>query len=327
MTDLISLLRGTGAYKTIKGDKDLNRLSHAYLLLTADGANLDAYLKIFAQIISCKDGAPCGACRSCTLIQDGKFADVLSYPRESSSVVADDVSDLISESYIKPIESDKKIFLLSHAETMNAAAQNKLLKTLEEPPKNVHIIIGATSEYPLLSTVKSRVRKLEIPSFSAEKLFSAMKEEFTDHLRLRSAIACGDGTVGKAAALYSDDNLKEALSLAEDTIVNMKSSSDVLEYSTKITSLKTDLSEFLSVLELILRDMLVCRSGREDLASNRVSLKKTETAVNFSEGALINALEKVTEAFERKKFNANPTMLIEWLLFQILEGKYKWQKL
>jgi hypothetical protein len=52
-----------------------------------------------------------------------------------------------------------------------------------------------------------------------------------------------------------------------------------------------------------------------------------QNAKNFSVGAIINAIEKTNEAFERKKFNANPTMLLEWLLFQILEGKYKWQKL
>jgi hypothetical protein len=53
-------------------------------------------------------------------------------------------------------------------------------------------------------------------------------------------------------------------------------------------------------------------------------LKQTQ---NFSKGAIIHALEKSAEALKRLEYNGNPVMVIEWLLFQILEGKYKWQKL
>lgn len=61
---------------------------------------------------------------------------------------------------------------------MTPAAQNKLLKTLEEPPANVHILMGATSEYGLLPTVLSRVRRLEIHPFPDRVLLSAMEGEF-----------------------------------------------------------------------------------------------------------------------------------------------------
>ena len=210
---------------------------------------------------------------------------------------------------------------------MNTQAQNKLLKTLEEPPKNVHILIGATSEFPLLSTLKSRVKKLEIPAFSKEQLFDALKEECPDNEKLLSAISCGDGTLGKAKALYSDENLSVAIDLAIDTIVNLKSSAQVLEYSIKISSLKLELTEFLSVLELLFRDLLVYKQGKQALVINKNALEVTRNAQGYNTGAIINALEKITESYKRKKFNQSGTMLIEWLLFQILEGKYKWQKL
>jgi hypothetical protein len=77
----------------------------------------------------------------------------------------------------------------------------------------------------------------------------------------------------------------------------------------------------------MLRDILVLIDGREDLVSNLGVLNELKTAEKFGRGAVIHALNAVNGAERRKKFNANPTMLIEWLLFQILEGKYKWQKL
>lgn len=333
MIDLYSLIKDTSAFKTVKGEKESGRLSHAYLILTADGENLTEYLKIFAKLISCSATEPCLTCRKCSLIDKNAFPDLYVYPKapdkadKTPTISSDDVVAIIEESYLKPIEGDQKIFILSQAQTMNAQAQNKLLKTLEEPPKGVHILIGATSEFPILSTVKSRVKKLEIPPFSAQKLFDALSGEFTDKERLLNAIACSDGTVGSAVALYSDENLKAVTDLAVEVLVNMQSSSQVLEYSNKIAKSKCDISQFFSVSELLLRDLLALKQGRVDLVFNKRTAEKIKDAEGFSVGAILCALEKTNEAFKRKKFNANPTMLLEWWLFQILEGKFKWKKL
>jgi DNA polymerase-3 subunit delta' len=327
MIDLLSLIKNTAAFSAVKGDLSSGRLSHAYLILTADGDNLDEYLKNFAKLIVCEEGSPCGKCRKCKTIDQNVFPDVVFYPKDGGAVTTEEVNSLIEESYIKPLESDKKVFIISQAQNMNIQAQNKLLKTLEEPPKGVHIIVGATSEFPLLSTVKSRLKKLEIPAFSKEVLLSALQEDCPDRQRLSSAIAASDGTVGKTKRLYGDDSLKEIIEVALDTLINMKSSSQVLEYSNKILSLRQDPADFLSVMVLLLRDLLVLLDGREDLVTNVGVINELKTAENFSRGAILHALEAVTQAEKRKKFNANPTMLVEWLLFQILEGKYKWQKL
>ncbi len=327
MINLLDLIKDTTAFNTVKGDAKSGLLSHAYLILTADGENLTEYLKIFASLAVCDEELPCGKCRACKLIKDNAFSDVIVYPKNGGSIVSEEVNQLIEESFVKPLESDKKIFILSHAESMTVQAQNKLLKTLEEPPKNVHIFMGATSEFPILPTVKSRVKKLEIPAFTPQKLYSALKDEFTDTQRLKEAIACGDGTVGQAVLNYSDEKLREISLLIEEILVDMKSSSDVLKFSTKITASKCDVDTFLSVFELKLRDMLIKEQGQEQLVGNLTALNRIKDAQNFSSGAIIFALESISEAQRRRKFNVNVTMLLEWLLLKILEGKYKWQKL
>ncbi len=327
MINLLQLIKDTTAFRTVKGDLNSGKLSHAYMILSADGENLTKYLKIFARLVVCGGDLPCGQCRACKLIEEDAFSDVIVYPKNGTSIVSEEINELIEESYVKPLESDKKIFLLSHAESMTAQAQNKLLKTLEEPPENVHIFIGATSEFPILSTVKSRVKKLEIPAFSSNTLFEALKDEFSDKERLKEAIACGDGTLGQAVLNYSDEKVREMSALVEEIIVGMKSSSDVLKFSTKITAGKYDFGDFLSIFEIKLRDMLVKEQGKENLAGDVTALSRINEAQNFSSGALIFALESVNEAQRRRKFNVNATMLIEWLLLKILEGKYKWQKL
>ena len=327
MTDLLGLIKSTGAYKIVKGDMEKDRLSHAYLIITPDGEYLTEYLKIFASITLCNQQDSCGNCRSCKLIKDNIHSDVILYPKNGQSITSEEVNELIGESYVKPIEGDKKIFILSQAQAMNAQAQNKLLKTLEEPPKNVHIFIGATSEFPLLSTIKSRVKKLEIPPFTNKVLYDSLKEEYKDEERLLSAIECGDGTVGMAEKNYADESLISLTALCTEIVVDMTSSSQVLKYSNKITQTKCDFNKFLSVMELVLKDLLLIHEGKDKLASNKKIFEKLKEAKNFRTGSIIYALEQVNEAKKRKKLNANQTMLTEWLLLQILEGKYKWQKL
>ena len=233
---------------------------------------------------------------------------------------------MIAESYVKPVENDKKIFILNHAETMNLSAQNKLLKTLEEPPKNVIILMGATSVYPLLSTVLSRVKRVEISNFNDQELIKALEQDCPNKEKLLNAVSMGDGTLGRARMLYNDENAKAVLDLVFDVLINMTSSKDVLKYSNKIAKVQ-DVTEFISCLEVTLGDLLYLSQGKENLIKNKESIELLKSVKGFNNGSILYALEKINEGYKRKKFNANPTMLIEWLIFSILEGKYKWQKL
>ena len=327
MIDLLGLISKTVAFKTVLGDKKNNKLSHAYLIVNKDKQNLLEYLKIFAKTILCKEGSPCCACRACSLIDEGNYPDLYIYPKDKENVLKEDVENLIEESYYKPIEGDKKVFIIFNAQSMNIASQNKLLKTLEEPPQNVIIILGATSEYPLLSTIKSRVKKLEVPPFSDKVLFDALKKECQDEQKLLEAIACGDKTVGRTLALYDDGDFIKLQNLAEDVLVNMQKSSEVLTFSHKITKEKIGIEEFLSVLELRLSDFLHILSKNDGLVTNEKSKSIYQSTTGFNLASVVFILEKITKARKQKVANMNDTMLLEWVLFTILEGKHKWQKL
>ncbi len=327
MSTFCSLIKNTWAYKAIKNEKEENKLSHAYLICCGDKDSLEQVAKIFASLLSCEKNEPCGECRACKLIEKKAHPDVIFYPKGEKDVVVEDVNNLIEESVLKPIEQDKKVFVILNADDMNARAQNKLLKTLEEPPKDVYVLMVAKNDFNLLSTVKSRVKKFEISPFSAQEIIQVLEKECNDLERLQVAVSCGDGTVGKARALYLDDNLLDCYVAVKKVLLEMKTSADLLKYSGLVSSLRCGLDEFLSVLELTVRDMLVIEQGRVDLVLNKQNLENFSHVEGYSAGALIYIQEKILQAKKRKKFNANAQMLIEWILFQILEGKYKWRKL
>lgn len=358
MLNLLSLIKDTNAYKTVKADKESGRLSHAYLIICSDGEYLSAYLKIFAKLFLCKESEPCGNCRACRLIEEKKHPDAVFYPVSGETVTVSDISDLIEKSSLKPIEGDTKLFVIENGDSMTASAQNKLLKTLEEPPSATHVIIGAKSEFPLLSTVKSRVKKLELPIFSDEKLFAALRSELTDEAKLKNAISCGDGTVGSVTSFYFGGGLAETEEFVQLMINGMLSSKDVLDYSVRLDALLSELAKeyksaevakasdgsakekdsakrnyanaaienFLSVTEAYFRDMLCYCEGKENLVFDKERLNRVKNAKGYNAASLVYALDKINEARKRKYFNGGGTMLNEWLLFSILEGKHKWQK-
>jgi len=325
MIDFLPLIKDSKAYKTVKADLNAGRLSHAYLILCKDKSNIDKILRIFAKLILCEKEDPCGECRTCKLIDQGSFPDVYEYPEKGDVILKDDVVSLIKESFLKPVEGDKKIFLLKNAEDMNAVSQNKLLKTLEEPPQNVHIFLGGASEYALLPTVKSRVKILTIPEFSQELLFSALSPNFNDTEKLSVAISCGDGTVGKAETLYGDEKFLKTVDFACDMMVNMQSSRSIPAYSQKFTALKIDFSEFITVLELALRDLLCFILDKKELAKGGL-LPKISSAKGFNQGAILYLLGEITETRKRLSANVNSQMLTDRFLFAFLEGKHKWSK-
>ena len=263
MLDLFSLVKSSGAYKIIEKQKEANAFSHAYLIEHGDKDYLKEYLKIIVRLILRKNGDILYNARLDKLIDSESYSDVLFFPKNGTDVKTEDVNALIEESYIKPIENENKIFVIANGENMNASAQNKLLKTLEEPPKNVIILIGATNDFSLLPTVKSRLNKLTIAPFSDGQLFETLKKDLSDEEKLKEAIACSDGTVGKVISLYNNEKLHGLIDLSKDMLINMQSSKDVLSYSVKVSATK-EVQEFISVTELLLRDLLCYYTKQEE---------------------------------------------------------------
>lgn len=326
MLNLVPLIKNTSAYLGLKKDKETARLSHAYLFIVPDEEFMGEILKVFASVIACDDAENLSS-RNSKLILEGLHPDVITYPKKKETVTVEEVADLIENTFIKPFESDKKIFIINNADKMNVTAQNKLLKTLEEPPKNTYILLGAKNESSLLSTVKSRTKIFNLFTFDDKTLFEFLSNEYTDEDRLRKAISCSDGTIQNAIDFYSDENLGDCLDFIYDMLINMKSSKDVLAYTVKFNDEKIELDKFLGLLEIAFRDLLVYKNGQKSLVKNPAFLQEIKEVIGYKTGTIIDVLERIRQAKQRLDAQNKPEMVVEWLFFQILEVKYKWQKL
>lgn len=306
------VIRNTNAYKIIYGEKKRGELSHAYLIVCPDGVMLKTYMKLFASLIMCENDGACGECRPCRLIDKDAYADCDFYPKDGDKIKTADIDDLVSKTIIRPIESDIRMFVLVGAENMTAEAQNKILKTLEEPPRNVCILIGATTDNALLPTVKSRVKMLDVPPFSDGEIRRALGDEYPDKAKLESAIALGGGKIGSVIKAYTDGNAEKMQTFCREVLFSMRSSKDVAKYSSKIN--KDNIKDFISILKSEVANLLV--------KDNR----KAED-YGYITGALIAISDMLSEKERALYYNANAVMVADSVLLAILGEKYKWQKL
>lgn len=306
------VIRNTNAYKIIYGEKKRGELSHAYLIVCPDGVMLKTYMKLFASLIMCENDGACGECRPCRLIDKEAYADCDFYPKDGDKIKTADIDDLVFKTIIRPIESDIRMFVLVGAENMTAEAQNKILKTLEEPPRNVCILIGATTDNALLPTVKSRVKRLDVPPFSDGEIRRALGDEYPDKAKLESAIALGGGKIGSVIKAYTDGNAEKMQAFCREVLFSMRSSKDVAKYSSKIN--KDNIKDFISIL-------------KSEVANLLVKDNRKAGDYGYVTGALIAISDMLSEKERALYYNANAVMVADSVLLAILGEKYKWQKL
>lgn len=304
------LVKDTTAYKIISTEKKNGALSHAYLVVCADKYALKTYLKELAKVIEFQGDDGDG--RIAGLIDKNAYVDCTFYPLTGERIMTADVDDLVSKTYIRPLENKTRLFVLSGAENATPAAQNKLLKTLEDPPKGVVILIGALRESGLLSTVLSRVKKIDVPPLSSEKIRSVLSERCKDKDRLETAIRSANGSAGAALAAYENGESDKLNTLAKDIFAEMKSSKDVIKFVKRAG--KEDVKEFISALKA------------ETTMRLENAVYGKEDKDGFTVGALVAISEMLTDKEKAVAFSANTAMTIDGVLLSIVREKRRWQK-
>ena len=307
----MSVFQSSKAYKMFAEDVAQGKAAHAYLFVCPDERNLRPFLREFAKVLFGADR------RTCELIDTEMFADCMFVPQIGAKTTVADVRTVIDDCYIKPVEADRKLYVFDNAQDMNAAAQNKLLKVLEEPPVNVYFLLGALNEAAVLPTVKSRTKRLELLSFTKEQIVKELREKYPFCVSPESVAALSGGILGRAEELAEGGGVS-----AEETallLANLSPASAVMQ-SRKCGD-RESVAAFLAMLRLVVRDALMLKLGRTDVLSGGGEAALQKAAARYSVSALVNAQEKISETEKNLKFNANISVSIETLLISILEGR------
>jgi len=300
-------------------------LPHSIMLISSDDYALKEYSLYIAKMLMCEDkNAPCNECIQCKKIEHKNHADVLTFPREKDSISVDEMLQIVNDVPLAPYESDKKIYILNNASNINIQAQNKLLKTLEEPPKEVYFILNVTNEAKVLSTIKSRCRKIYLSPYSEEELLDSIKDFDLSDENKHNIISYCEGSKAKALEFAQKENFIGLLDFVFDMWGNMRHSTQMLKYASKLYVLKTEFKNFLNVYNEVLQDVLYVKLERNDLVKNNRKIDwYKKVGSDFSEQSLTNIVKYCVRMSEKIERNCNLNIVVDNFLMTILEERVK----
>lgn len=143
-----------------------NPLSHAYLITGGGGDSRAAFAGRLAAAYLCEgDTPPCGRCRACRKVGKGSHPDLsrTAPPPDKAEITVEQIRALRADAYVRPNEGRRKVYVIDPADAMNPAAQNALLKVLEEGPAYAAFLLVSDRPGKLLDTVRSRCELLSLP--------------------------------------------------------------------------------------------------------------------------------------------------------------------
>lgn len=307
--------------------KDINNntISHAYMLCGQDELYLN-YLanEVCRRLLTTGHNETC-TCSTCQKISKGIHSDVLIYPQNGASIVVEDVNAIVEQSFVYPLEGNRKIFILKNIDLATIQAQNKLLKTLEEPNSYVTFVLTTCVPSAVLATIKSRTKLIDIEpvSYLSLKNFVQKNSEVNKNL-VDAIVASANGSLTQAIKIAADADFLKIKNLVLGVFVNMLSSSDVLKHSSLLCSFKGKTKEVLEEFNLVVRDLIVLKSDNENSILNKQNLEEYKKC-NYSLKALSKICELVIISQNKLKSNCNPNAVVDGLLLGMLEAKYKWK--
>ncbi len=336
------MLIGNDALRArLQSDVETGRLSHAYLIEGASGSGRGTLATALAAALACEErGAssslPCGRCKSCRKVLEGKSPDVIRIRRDGkkASIGVDEVRFLRGDVCIQPNDLDTKIYIIEEADLMTAQAQNALLLTLEEPPSYALFLLLCERGTALLETIRSRaplLRMERIPRETMRSHLNGRSRAFAalDVTAQSEILLLAEGSIGRALALADPDErapLIERRGLAARYVAAVLERADVetmlslmADIGIKRDKVSARREELVALLEDVLkalRDLILLKRA------DRVSLSfytDEQAALELGGRASLQALLSLTDAVEaaRRQLlrNANVRLAMTSLFF------------
>lgn len=250
------------------------RLPHALLLYGPEGVGKATCAGVLARALNCAASGyvdACGRCVSCRKVARGLHPDVMWIaPAGAGGMIkVGQVDDVIAAVAFRPYEGRRRVVVIDEAHRLNPASQNRLLKTLEEPPPSSMIVLVTPAPQSLLATVRSRCQALRFRPLPLQALRRRLEREGlpAEEARLRAALC--SGSLGRAIdfdlAEYLDrrQSAEKALHDARRGGVALLESAETLLAKGSGRRKSEQAASVMAAMRDVLRDLLVLGSGGE----------------------------------------------------------------
>ena len=304
-----------------------NAIAHAYLIVGPRHVGKGTLAFNLAQALNC-DGPelPCGQCRSCQRILEGKHADITPIGLDSKTEIGiDDIRALQRIANLPPYEGKCKVFIIDDAEYLSTEAANSLLKILEEPPQSVVWLLLVAEEEHLLPTVISRCQRLELKPVPSEHVREALVNSYNvEDNRAKLLAQLCRGRFGWALSALANDDILEQRSQRIDSLVSLLTASldQRFTYAQELTGqFSQNRRAGAEIIEIWLdwwRDLMLIKGDCQEAIINvdyKTVLEEQARGLNLGEiKEFLNSLCLLQDAISK---NVNPRLASEWLMLHL----------
>lgn len=269
----------------IVGDDNITqRPRHAYLFLGPRHVGKTTLARTFAKALLCVDPVvrPCGKCRSCQLIERGSHPDFrLIQPtdkdgaldRSDGTLRAEQATEIVRDVALRPLEGAYKIFLLQDMDAAHPAFANKLLKTLEEPPNRVILLVTAADRSLVLPTILSRCQQFELRPLDTSTIEQALTQQWGVELGKAQTLArLSNGRLGWAVEQVQQKSAEDDRRSAVETLMRLVAANRVerLQFAEQLAANRNNrhLFQLIELWTSWWRDILLAQSGCAEDCSN-----------------------------------------------------------
>ena len=274
---------------------NLKKMSHSYIFWGTEGIGKKIIAKEFAKQILCLgDNKPDCKCKSCIEFDSENNPDFQLINSENDKIKIEQIREMQRKIAEKPIISHHKVYIIDNADKMTPEAQNCLLKTLEEPPEYIVIILICSNENNLLSTIKSRCTRLHFDKIENSEILDYINKNEPDKNISPNIIEFAQGSIGKALKLSENIEIYENV---EKLIEQMKSK-DLIDIMKSAEQLYKSKEEIDFILEFI--NVILLKFGKQ-------------------EHKYVKCIDIVENTKKRIKSNSNYDMCIDNLIFNMWE--------
>jgi len=239
-----------------------SRFSGAFIFSGPEGIGKKMVAKIIAGQLNCtgQGDRPCGSCSGCLKIQNETHPDLHIIQNGQSQIKMEDIRGILRQANLRPYEGSVKVFIIDNAHKLNSEAANSLLKVLEEPPKDVLIILITHKPQNIIKTVLSRCQEIKFSPLMRAQLETVLIKNYAlDNTSAHFLAYYAEGRLGLALRLKDTPLLREKNKIFDAFILSSKPLDHFM-----MNQSKEQLQVCLNVLASWFRDIYLLKAGLSD---------------------------------------------------------------
>ena len=317
---------GSG-YALMTRQVETGRLLHAYLFTGPRGVGKATFARFLAASLFCEDASkPCGVCDACNRVFTRNEPDVMEVHAAGDKAISVDlIRETIAAISQHAYGGIRRIVIIEPFEKLTPAAQNCLLKSLEEPPANVVFFLLSHEPSALLGTIASRCAMIKLTPWPDVVMRQTLLRLGFDQEHADAVLPRASGNIGQAVDMLKNETGEDALNQLVRAALTVSTDADVVSLSTRMKEDRDSAERTLAGLEQSLHQALLVRTG---ILSAQSVLEPCirSWATQSSTEDLTDLLQTLFETRKRRLSQVNWQAGIDHLLMKISEAKTRWQQ-